>query len=198
MLNMIKGCRIDNPSILFEGYEQTESGFIANVNAEKIQHLLEGFVLLHNECCFIIIEVPTNVKEETALSADGTRLLHKDVYYLDGLTPDKAIEFLRVFGEWFVHDGLSNFGIGLHSGANEIVLDKYNVVTVYTTTPRKYINFFESHNIHEVFNIKTAWDYFTHDKPGESFLYEYEGKNVYDMVEYLKRYGLYFAERREN
>ena len=46
--------------------------------------------------------------------------------------------------------------------------------------------------------MKTAWDYFTHDKPGESFLYEHEGKNVYDMVEYLKRYGLYFAERREN
>ena len=46
--------------------------------------------------------------------------------------------------------------------------------------------------------MKTAWDYFTHDKPGESFLYEYEGKNVYDMVEYLKRYGLYFADRREN
>lgn len=197
MLNMIKGCRIDDPSILFEGYEQTESGFVANVNAEKIQHLLEGFVLLHNESCFMIIEVPTNAKKENVLSADGRRLLHKDVYYLDGLTPDRAIEFLRVFGEWFVHDGLSNFGIGLHSGANEIVLDKYNVVTVYTNTHQKYINFFESHNIHEVFSLKTAWDYFAHDKPGESFLYEYEGKNVYDIVEYLKQYGLYFAERRE-
>lgn len=198
MLNMIKGCRINNPSILFEGYEQTESGFIANVNAEKIQQLLEEFVLLHNECCFIIIEVPTNAKEETALTAGGTQLFHKDVYYLDGLTPDRAIDFLRVFGEWFVHDGLSNFGIGLHSGANEIVLGKYNVVTVYTKTPRKYINFFESHSIHEVFNLKTAWDYFAYDKPGESFLYEYEGKDVYDMIEYLKQYGLYFAERREN
>ena len=58
--------------------------------------------------------------------------------------------------------------------------------------------FFETQGIHEVTALKTAWDYFTHDKPGESFLYEYEGKNVYDMVEYLKRYGLYFAERREN
>ncbi len=198
MLNMIKGCRINDPSILSEGYERTESGFIANVNAEKIQQLLEEFVLLHNEHCFIIIEVPTNAKEETALTADGTQLLHKDVYYLDGLTPDRAIEFLRVFGEWFVHDGLSSFGIGLHSGANEIVLGKYNVVTVYTKTPGKYISFFESHDIHEVFNLKTAWDYFTPDEPGDSFTYEYKGKNVYDMVEYLKRYGLYFAERRED
>ena len=198
MLNMIKGCKVNDPSILFEGYEQTELGFMANVNAEKLQPLLERFVLLHNEDCFIIIEIPTNAKDETAVTSGGSQPLHKDVYYLDGLTPDRTIEFLRVFGEWFIHDGLSSFGIGLHSGANEILLDKYNVVTVYTQTPQKYTNYFESHDIQEVFHLKTAWDYFDQDKPGESFLYEYKGKNVYDMVEYLKRYGLYFAERRED
>ena len=192
---MIKGCRIDNPSILFEGYERTESGFLANVHAEKICELLEAFVLLHNERCFVIIEVPTNIKEEAAF---GTQLSHKDVYYLDELTPDKAIAFLREFGEWFIHDGLSNFGIGLHSGANEIVLGKYNVLTVYTKSPQKYTNFFEAHDIPEVLNLKTAWDYFDYDKPGDSFLYTYKGKNVYDLIEYLKQYGLYFAERRED
>lgn len=192
MLNMIKGCKIYDPSILFEGYAQTEFGFIANVNAEKMESLLKDYVRLHNEDCFIIIEVPTNIKEETA--SDGT---HRDVYYLDGLTPNRVIEFLDVFGVWFIHDGLSSFGIGLHSGANEIVLGKYNVVTVYTKTPQKHINFFESRGIREVDDLKTAWDYFTGDTPGDSFLYKHEGKNVYDMVEYLKRYGLYFAERRE-
>ena len=44
MLNMIKGCRIHDPSILFEGYQQTDNGFIANVNAEKIQAILESFI----------------------------------------------------------------------------------------------------------------------------------------------------------
>ena len=39
MLNMIKGCRIHDPSMLFEGYEQTEFGFVANVNADKIKSL---------------------------------------------------------------------------------------------------------------------------------------------------------------
>ena len=33
MLNMIKGCRIHDPSVLYEGYQQTRSGFAANVNA---------------------------------------------------------------------------------------------------------------------------------------------------------------------
>lgn len=198
MLNMVKGCRINDPSLLYEGYEPTDSGFMANVNADKLQSVFESFILLHNEYCFVILEVPTNAKEESALTSGGTQPFHKDVYYLDGLSPERAVAFLRVYGEWLVHDGMSSFGIGIHSGANEIVLDKYNVVTVYTKTPQKYSGFFEAQGIYEVRDLKTAWDYFTHDKPGDTFLYEYKGKNIYDLVEHLKQYGLYFAERRED
>ena len=198
MLNMVKGCRINDPSILYEGYERIESGFVSNVNADKILSLFESFVLLHDEYCFLIIEVPTNAKEETALTSDGTQPSHKDVYYLDGLTPERAVEFLQVFGEWLVHDGLSSFGLGIHSGANEIILGKYNVVTVYTKTPEKYSNFFEAQGIHEVTALQTAWDYFTQNTPGESFLYKHNGIDIYNLVEHLKQYGLYFAERRED
>ena len=60
LLKMIKGCRVHNPSILYEGYEQIDSGFVANVDADKIQSLFENFVKLHNEPCFVILEVPTN------------------------------------------------------------------------------------------------------------------------------------------
>ena len=198
MLNMVKGCKVIDPSILFEGYARLESGFVANVNAEKIQPLLESFVKLHNELCFIILEVPTNAKEETALKSGGTQPLHKDVYYLDGLTPERAIEFLNMFGEWFVHDGMTSFGIGIHSGVNEIVIGKYNVVTVYTGTPHRYPGLFEEHGIPQVAELRTAWDYFTSEAPGESFVYSYKRKTVYDLVELLKQYGLYFAERRED
>lgn len=198
MLNMIKGCRIDDPSVLFEGYQKIDSGFVANINADKIHTVLESFIRLHNECCFVILEVPTNAKEEPALLSDGTQRPHKDVYYLDGLTPESAVEFLNVFGPWLIHDGLSSFGIGLHSGANEIVSGKYNVVSVYTDTPQRYDGFFEAHSIYESTDLKTAWDYFTQNSPGDSFLYKYEGKTVYDLVEHLKQYGLYFAERRED
>lgn len=197
MLKMVKGCKIEDPSILYEGYKQIESGFLANVNADKISLLLENFILLHNKHCFIIIEVPTNAKEEAVLRSDGSQHLHKDVYYLDGLTPERAVEFLQVFGEWFIHDGMSNFGIGIHSGDNEIVLDKYNIVTIYTKSFPKYDHFFETLGIDEVSDLKTAWDYFTYDTPGDSFLFEHRGKNIYDLVEHLKQYGLYFAERRE-
>ena len=198
MLKMIKGCRVHNPTILYEGYEQIDSGFVANVDADKIQSLFENFVKLHNEPCFVILEVPTNAKEETTFLFNGTSTLHKDVYYIDGLTPARAVEFLNVFGEWLIHDGLSSFGIGIHSGANEIVTGKYNVVTVYTRDKQKYDGFFETIGIRQVYDLKTAWDYFNSDAPGDSFLYTYKGKNIYDLIEHLKQYGLYFAERRED
>ena len=58
-------------------------------------------------------------------------------------------------------------------------------------------DFFEKHDISEVENLITAWEYFTHETAGECFRYEYRGKDIYDIVDYLKDYGLYFAERRE-
>jgi hypothetical protein len=97
MLKMIKGCKVNDTTVLNEGYEITDYGFVANIDAGKIQALFESFVKLHNDMCFLVLEVPTNAKEETAFSSDGASALHKDVYYLDGLTPDRAIEFLDVF-----------------------------------------------------------------------------------------------------
>ena len=191
MLNMVKGCRINDPTILFEGYEQTEFGFAANVDADKIQCIFEGFVKLHNERCFVILEIPTNVNEESAGS------FHKDVFYLDGLTPEQALAFLNAYGQWVVHDGISTFGIGIHSDGNEMLLDKYNVVTVYTKNAEKYQGFFEKYEINQVSCLMTAWDYFTEDMPGDSFVYTYKNLNIYDLVEHLKQYGLYFAERRK-
>ena len=197
MLDMIKGCKIHDPSILFEGYEQTDNGFAANVDADNIQPLLESFVRLHNDYCFLILEVPTNTNEDEFFLS-GAEKPSKDVYYWDGMRPDIAVKFLREYGHWLIHDGMSGFGIGIHSGGNEIMVGKYNVVTVYTRTPEAYDGFFEGLGIPYTADLKTAWDYFTAETPGDSFLYKYKDKNIYDLVEALKPYGLYFAERRES
>lgn len=192
MLQMIKGCRISDPSLLFESYEQLDTGFAANVDADKIIPLFESFIKLHNARCFVILEIPTNLRENPDCR------LHKDVYYLDGLKPASAISFLNAYGQLLVHDGLSSFGIGIHSGGNEMVAGKYNVVTVYTKDKGKYSGFFEAHGIPMVREMKTAWDLFTCDSPGDAFSYTYQGCNIYGLVEHLKQYGLYLAERRED
>lgn len=197
MLNMVKGCKVHDPTLLYEDYQRTETGYVANVNAEKIQTLVERFIALQDEWVFLILEVPTNAKDEVEIRPGVVEALHMDVYYLDGLTKESAISLLHTFGPLFIHDGMCKFGFGSHSGNNEIVQDRYNVVTIYTKTPEQYDGMFESLGITEVAELKTAWDFFTHDTPGECCMVPYREKDIYEIVEHLKQYGLYFAERRE-
>lgn len=196
MLNMVKGCWIPDPSLLEEGYQRTETGFTANVNAEKIQSLVEQFISLQEDWVFLILEVPTNIQDEILNEAGECEVLYKDVFYLDGLQKGDAITTLRNFAELFIHDGMSQFGFGSHRGGNEIMIGKYNVASIYTKTPERYDGLFESHGIPEVSELKTAWNYFTQDTYGECWKVPYRGKDIYDAVEHLKKYGLYFAERR--
>lgn len=72
------------------------------------------------------------------------------------------------------------------------------MVTVFTKDRSKYAGFFEAFEIPEVIDLKTAWDYFTADTPGDSFAYSHNGKNIYDLVNHLKQYGLYFYKRCED
>lgn len=197
MLNMVKGCKIHDPSLLQEGYERTETGYEANVNAEKILTLVERFIELQEECVFLILEVPTNLSEEEEIRPGVIEIMHRDVYYMDGLSKEAAIELIRIFAEIFVHDGMSKFGVGCHDGNGEIMLDLYNIVTIYTHTPKRYAGLFESVGIAEVKELKTAWDCITPETPGECCIIYDGGRDIYDAVDCLKQNGLYFAERRE-
>lgn len=197
MLNMVKGCKVHDATLLHEGYQRIESRYVANVNAEKIQVLLERFITIQDSRIFLILEIPTNAKDEVEIEPGVFASMHMDVYYLDGLTKESAISFLHTFGPLFIQDGMCKFGFGAHSGNNEIVLDYYNVVTIHTNTPEQYDGMFEGFGIMQVPDLKTAWDYFTDDTPGECSKVSYCGKDIYDIAEYLQQYGLYFAERRE-
>lgn len=197
MLNMVKGCKVHDPALLHEGYQRTETGYAANVHAQNILPLVERFIALQDEWVFLVLEVPTNANDETPNKDGVVEALHMDVYYLDGLRREDAVELLHTFEELFVHDGMSKFGIGSHSGNNEIMVNAYNVVTIYTKKPQQYRGLFESLEIAEVSQLKTAWDYFTADTPGECYRHYDRGRDIYDAVECLKGIGLYFAERRE-
>lgn len=197
MLNMVKGCKVHDPSLLHESYQRTETGYAANVNAEKIQTIMERFIAVQDGCVFLILEIPTSAKDEAAIQPGVMGALHMDVYYLDGLTKASAISLLHTFGPLFIHDGMCRFGFGSHGGHNEIMQDHYNVVTIYTQTPEQYEGMFESYGIAQVSELRTAWAFFTHDTPGECRKVPYRGKDIYEITEHLKQYGLYFAERRE-
>ena len=198
MLNLRKGCKVPFPEQLAEEYEYKESRYTANVNADKIEMLLAHFIAIHNELIFFILELPSKQDDETEIRPGVVETLHKDVYYIDGCTQEEALAILSRTSEILINDGLCSFGFGCHESHDEIMVGKYNVVSLYTQNKNTFDSFFEEHGIVPVENLVTAWDTFTQDSPGESSRVDTDGKSIYDVPNMFKDWGIYLAEQRED
>ena len=198
MLNMVKGFKVFSPEKLNEGYEITsEMSIMANVNAEKILDIFEHFIVMHDyERLFFILELTVTCDREKEVKPGIVEDLHNDVYYIDGCTAEQAIVLMERYGELLINDGICKFGFGCHESQDEIMLDKYNVVTIYSRNLTAFNDFFEAHEIEKTDHLITAWDTFTRETPGQSRRYDYNGKNVFDLPEELKEWGIYLAETR--
>ena len=194
MLNLVKGHRVSLVENLFESFTKlTEHYLMANVHAEKILEVFQHFIAIHDEPLFFILELPVSIDREKEIAMNE---LHKDVYYIDDCSIEECLVLLIRYGDLLVNDGLSKFGFGGHKSHDEIMLDSYNVVTIYSKELSKFYDFFEPHNIQFVEELVTASETFSETSPGISEIYESNGKTVYDLPEELAEWGMYLAETR--
>ena len=197
MLNLVKGHRVSLVENLFESFTKlTEHHLMANVHAEKILEVFQHFIVIHDEPLFFILELPVSIDREKVIAKNIIKESHKDVYYIDGCSREECLALLIRYGDLLINDGLSKFGFGGHKSHDEIMLDSYNVVTIYSKELSKFNDFFEPHNIQFVEELVTAWKTFSKTSPGISEIYESNGKTVYDLPEELAEWGIYLAETR--
>lgn len=197
MLNLVKGHQVSLVENLFESFTKlTEHHLMANVHAEKILEIFQHFIVIHDEPLFFILELPVSIDREKVIAKNIIKESHKDVYYIDGCSREECLALLIRYGDLLINDGLSQFGFGGHKSHDEIMLDSYNVVTIYSKELSKFNDFFEPHNIQFVEELVTAWKTFSKTSPGISEIYESNGKTVYDLPEELAEWGIYLAETR--
>ena len=197
MLNLVKGHRVTLVENLFESFTKlTEHHLMANVHSEKILEVFQHFIAIHDEPLFFILELPVSIDREKVIAKNIIKESHKDVYYIDGCSREECLALLIRYGDLLVNDGLSKFGFGGHKSHDEIMLDSYNVVTIYSKELSKFNDFFEPHNIQFVEELVTAWKTFSKTSPGISEIYECNGKTVYDLPEELAEWRIYLAETR--
>ncbi len=115
---------------------------------------------------------------------------------MDCLKKDEAFSFLDSVGELLSNDGLCKFGFGSQSNNDEIMVDKYNVITISCKNNNLYMNLFRKNNIERTTSLVTAWNTFSEESPGVSEKIEINGKDVYSIITDYKSWGIYFAERR--
>ena len=168
-----------------------------NVDVEKIKEVFQHFIVMHDESLFFILELPVTCDRENPVAPGILEETHKDVYYIDGCLQEECLVLLERYGELLINDGMNRFGFGCHESQDEIMLDKYNVVTIYSQQLSNYNEFFEAHGIEKVESLITAWDTFSLEHPGSSERIEKNGKTVYDLPELLKGWGIYLAETVE-
>lgn len=198
MLKMTEGCTVPKADMLSEQYEILENRIIANVDADKTEAVIRDYILMHDKPMFFFLELPTNQRNEEKLRKNDTDPRHIDVYYIDGLNAEQALDIFSRYRYLLINDGMSRFGFGVHGQATEIMRDKYNMISLLADNVEKYTDIFNSHNIPRCENLVTAWNTFSDEMPGECDMINVNGKTVYDLPNELKSMGIYFAEKRED
>ncbi len=200
MIEMKECCKVPFPEKLFEEYEVKDTAIYANVNVSKVVDMMKRFIEMHDEPMFFILELPC--KNEDGITSEKTITNANndyDVYFIDGLNAEQAIDCLNSLGNFLVKDGMNTFGIGGHESHEEILFGKYNVMTIYTKNADTYRDFLNGFGIQKTDNLVTAWDTFDPEHPGECErdISEETGKTIYDIPEMYKEYGMYLYEARK-
>lgn len=208
MFQLIKGASIPDISGLREEYQIDNNILYANVSAENIPIVFESFLskMQEDEPLFLFIDVPCNVDDELRLNPQqpgqehAIKKYHRDVFYLDGLNRESMLMLLHSgVGELLINDGLAFFGFGSLDSHVELGKYKYNVLTGYLHGEDSSFltDIFEAISIPRVNEIVSAWQLFSDENPGESRKYEFDGKDVYVLLDQMKELGLYKSETRE-
>ncbi len=197
MLKLKNCCKVPFPEKLVEQYEVNNNAIYANIGTDKIKNILLDFIEMHNEWLFFILEIPTKWDDEPKDDSGNPIGIHKDVYYIDGCTQDKAKSILLDIGDLLIDDGMSSFGFGCHNSKEEIIFDKYNLLVIYTDKPEQYEYMFSTYDIPKTDNLITAWSTFDVDNYGECKLNVIDDKDIYSIPAEYENQGMYFAERRE-
>ncbi len=199
MLHSAQGYKVSGHNLLEEGYRLTSDvSFESNVDADKIIGVLQHYIVMHDEPMFFILELPASFDKEQKPENGILQETHTEIYYIDGCTVDECLVLLDRFGDLLINDGMSEFGFGCHSFKDEIMVRKYNIITIYAKDTDEFEGFFEAHEIEKKDGLITAWNTFTPDSPGECSRYICKEKSVYDIPEMLKDWGIYLAETRTN
>ena len=80
MLHMIRGCRVPDPGILQESFEQKGKSFYANLHSEHIEGAIRALLHRQKEDLFFFLELPTGRDEEKKLQMEWKGL--KTVFVL--------------------------------------------------------------------------------------------------------------------
>jgi hypothetical protein len=189
MFKTASGVSIPFPEKITEGFKRYETGFRCVISFEKLPPFFTEFYLGLDEPLFLILQVPFSQQEE--IRHNEPDHLHEKVMYLDGCSKDRIGMIMQAFGELLFNDGMSKFGIAAHVSGDEMFIDKYKIVSVFSKDLDKHVPLMSKYGIYETDSLITPWDTFSRENPGESRRIKVNGRDIYYVTEKLIEMGMY-------
>ena len=195
MLEMYKGCEVPDVAKLSAGYELLGSNMLqANVDAGKIKGLLLDFAAMHkNEQVYFMLELPPEHKAQLQVSY-GQNELDEDSerYYIDDISLEQVQELLAKVGDVLINDGVSRFSLGGTYSMDEMVVDRFNVLSVMSVMDvEEYEKLFTKQGIPKVEGLVTAWETFSPEEPATAMQYVQDNISVFDIPAMFAAWGMY-------
>ena len=176
MFQTAAGVTIPFPEKLSEQYQLDGDTITLNLSFEKLDDFVHSFYAELSAPLFLAVH-PDAESEE--------------VWYLDGMTKKQLAMILDGYGELLYQDGLSAFAIGSLQTEEEIFVQKYKVVSIYSANIQRFVPLLERFGISRTDKLLTAWDTFSEDHPGEAQRLQVAGQTIPDMIAELQKIGMY-------
>ncbi len=176
MFQTAAGVRIPFPEKLSEQYQQDGDTLTSNLSFEKLADFVRAFYAELDEPLFLAIHP----------DADADK-----VWYLDNMTKKQLTMILDGYGELLYQDGLSAFAIGSLATEEELFVQKYKVLSIYSPRISRFAKLLERFGVTRTDRLVTAWDTFSKEHPGKAQRLEIAGQTVPDMIKELQKIGMY-------
>ena len=176
MFQTAAGVRVPFPEKLSEQYQLNGDTLTSNLSFEKLADFVRAFYAELDEPLFLAIHPDAESAE---------------VWYLDNMTKKQLTMILDGYGELLYQDGLSAFAIGSLATEEELFVQKYKVLSIYSPKISRFAKQLERFGVSRTSKLVTAWDTFSKEHPGEAQRLEIAGQTVPDMIKELKKIVMY-------
>ena len=182
IFKLIPGVEIPNTSGVKREYAQSGSNITLNLSAGDYAKFFKSAVDLLSEPVFFFIEIPNEEGEGY------------ETYYLDNCTTPVAKAILKRYGGILFSDGVIRFGFGSHTTEEEIFMQEYQLLSIYSGTPHKFTQLIEKLGYTKTKQLTTTWDILNDENIGKCESVDFEDESYLDIIENLEELGLYKAE----
>ena len=178
---LIAGVSIPDTSALKREYRLQKSKITLSLSAEDYKDFFTLAVKKLAEPVFFFLEIPDD--------NDASR-----TYYLDNCTQPVAQAILKRYGGILFADGVIKFGFGSHKTDDEIYMQEYQTVTVYSERIGEYEKVLQKLGYTRNDKALTAWDILSEKNAGECVNVDVDDEGYPDMLNNLIDIGMYPAE----